>query len=44
VNCCTPYCSLAAPTCVAPDECVSFYGDPNAAPPGFEDVGVCVLP
>lgn len=44
VNCCTPYCDLSAPACTSPDECVSFYGDPNAAPPGFEDVGVCVLP
>ncbi len=44
VNCCTPYCDLSSPVCIAPDECVSFYGDPSAAPPGFEDVGVCVLP
>lgn len=44
VNCCTPYCDLSDPVCTAPDECVSFFGDPGAAPPGFEDVGVCVLP
>jgi hypothetical protein len=44
VNCCTPYCDLASPVCTPPDECVSFFGDPGAAPPGFEDVGVCVLP
>jgi hypothetical protein len=44
VNCCTPYCDLSDPGCIAPDECVSFFGDPGAAPPGFEDVGVCVLP
>ncbi len=44
VNCCTPYCDLSAPACTAPDECVSFFGDPDSAPPGFEDVGVCVLP
>jgi hypothetical protein len=44
VNCCTPYCDLSAPACTAPDECVSFFGDPASAPPGFEDVGVCVLP
>ncbi|MCX4242261.1 ribulose phosphate epimerase [Paraliomyxa miuraensis] len=43
-NCCTPYCDLGAPDCIAPDECVSFFGDPEAAPPGFENVGVCVLP
>lgn len=44
VNCCTPYCDLSAPDCVAPDECVSFYGDPATAPPGLEQVGVCILP
>jgi hypothetical protein len=44
VNCCTPYCDLSDPACTPPDECVSFYGDVGAAPPGFEDVGVCVLP
>ncbi len=44
VNCCTPYCDLADPQCMSPDVCTSFYGDPDSAPPGFEDVGVCVLP
>ncbi|MEX1367325.1 MAG: ribulose phosphate epimerase [Nannocystaceae bacterium] len=44
VNCCTPYCDLSEPDCLAPDECISFFGDPGAAPPGFEDVGVCALP
>lgn len=44
VNCCTPYCDLSDPQCIAPDECVSFFGSPDAAPPGFENVGVCVLP
>jgi hypothetical protein len=44
VNCCTAYCDLDSPNCVSPDECVSFYGDPGAAPPGYESVGVCVLP
>jgi hypothetical protein len=45
VNCCTPYCDLSdASPCPAPDECVSFYGDPRSAPPEYMDVGVCVLP
>ncbi len=44
VNCCTPYCDLSNPVCAAPDECISFFGEVGAAPPGFEDVGVCVLP
>lgn len=43
VNCCTPYCDLSDPICTAPDECVTFFGE-GAAPPGFENVGVCVLP
>jgi hypothetical protein len=45
VNCCTAYCDLSgADTCVAPDECISFYGDPDSAPPEYVDVGVCALP
>ncbi len=44
VNCCTPYCDLSAPDCIAPDECLSLYGDPRSAPPGLEAVGVCALP
>jgi len=43
-RCCTPFCDLSAPDCAAPHECVSYYGDMGSAPPGFEDVGVCVLP
>lgn len=44
VNCCTPFCDLDADDCNAPNVCVSFYGDPNSAPPGYAAVGVCVLP
>lgn len=45
VNCCTPYCDVAAGDgCQAPNECVSFYGDPASAPPEYMDVGVCILP
>jgi hypothetical protein len=43
VNCCTPFCELGNDACVAPDECISFFGE-GSAPPGFEAVGVCVLP
>jgi hypothetical protein len=44
-KCCTPYCDLGEPDpCIAPEECVSFYGDPTTAPPQFRDVGVCILP
>jgi hypothetical protein len=44
VNCCTPFCDIEGNDCTAPDECVSFFGDPASAPPGYETVGVCVLP
>jgi hypothetical protein len=46
-GCCTEYCDLSAPDVVcagAPEqECVSFYDD-DAAPPGYENVGVCTIP
>ena len=46
-GCCTEYCDLGAPDVVcagAPEqECVSFY-DNDAAPPGYENVGVCTIP
>lgn len=44
VNCCTAYCDINEAQCPQPDECVSFFGDPESAPPGFENVGVCVMP
>lgn len=44
VNCCTPYCDMDDPQCPDPDQCVSFFGEAGSAPPGFENVGVCVLP
>lgn len=43
VNCCTPYCDTTGDDCTGADECVSFFGMDNA-PPGLENVGVCVLP
>ena len=46
-GCCTEYCDLSDPGVVcagAPEqECVSFYDD-DAAPPGYENVGVCTIP
>ncbi len=41
--CCTPYCDLGNPTCPSDTECVSFW-DEGAAPPEFEDLGVCAVP
>jgi hypothetical protein len=43
VNCCTPYCDLSDPGCASPNECIGFFGEGNA-PPGYEDVGVCIIP
>ncbi len=44
-KCCIPYCDLTEPSpCDPPNQCVSFYGDPNAAPPQYADVGVCIIP
>jgi hypothetical protein len=46
-GCCTEYCDLTVgpENCSgAPEqECVPFH-DPGAAPPGYEDVGVCSVP
>lgn len=44
-SCCTPYCSIDggnAP-CQMGEECVPFF-EVGMAPPGYEDVGVCVVP
>ena len=42
--CCGGYCSLSDPTCVLPGtECGPFFEE-GMAPPGSEDVGVCILP
>jgi hypothetical protein len=44
-KCCTPYCDLTGPDpCTGNDQCISFYDDPNNAPPQYMDVGVCVIP
>jgi hypothetical protein len=43
-GCCGSFCSVSDPTCPAGGtECVEFF-EPGMAPPGYEDVGVCVLP
>jgi hypothetical protein len=48
IGCCSGYCDITDPmasdTCL-PDgtECVSWYEE-GTAPPGYEDVGVCVIP
>jgi hypothetical protein len=42
--CCAGYCDLADPVCLfAGTECVAFF-EVDAAPPGLEDVGVCLAP
>lgn len=46
-GCCTPFCDITlANTCPGAadgQECAPWY-EPGAAPPGYEDVGVCALP
>jgi len=43
-SCCAAYCDLASPDCLtAGTECVTFFEE-GLAPPGYEDVGICVLP
>lgn len=42
--CCAPYCDLVSPTCsLAETECITFFEE-GLAPPGYEDVGICILP
>lgn len=43
-SCCGAFCDLSNPVCsLAGTECTAFYEE-GMAPPGYEDVGVCVLP
>ena len=42
--CCAPYCEVDAPNCpIEGTECSPFY-DEGTAPPGYENLGVCVIP
>lgn len=41
IGCCTPFCPLDGDVCTGAEECVSFFAEPT---PGFENVGICVLP
>lgn len=40
-GCCTPFCPLDGDACTGAEECVAFFAEVF---PGFENVGVCVLP
>ncbi|MEM7151455.1 MAG: ribulose phosphate epimerase [Myxococcota bacterium] len=42
-GCCTPFCELGGPAsqCPAGTGCQAWF-EPEAAPPGLEDVGICV--
>jgi hypothetical protein len=43
-SCCGEFCDLADPTCtIGGTECTAFFEE-GTAPPGYEDVGVCVVP
>jgi hypothetical protein len=42
--CCTPFCDLLEPQCGDPaTECSAFFEE-GMSPPGYESVGVCVMP
>ncbi|WP_240480211.1 ribulose phosphate epimerase [Enhygromyxa salina] len=42
--CCGSFCSLSDPTCPQEGtECADFF-EAGMAPPGYEDVGVCIIP
>lgn len=42
--CCGEFCDLTDPTCsINGTQCTAFFEE-GTAPPGYEDVGVCVLP
>ena len=42
--CCIPFCALDNPgTCVAGTECEPWY-DPMDVPPGYENLGACLIP
>ena len=48
LGCCAPFCDLSEPDAcgglsVADAECISYY-EPEPAPPGLENVGVCGTP
>lgn len=42
-GCCSSYCDLQAPECAEGQECVPYFDD-GETPPGYENVGVCVVP
>lgn len=43
-DCCASFCELSDPTCPQEGtECSAFFEE-GTAPPGYEDVGVCILP
>jgi hypothetical protein len=43
-SCCAAFCDLSDPMCPNPNhECTAFFEE-GTAPPGYEDVGVCILP
>jgi hypothetical protein len=47
-GCCTPFCPVSegaanCPGAAGGQECVAVYAE-NNAPPGYEDVGICMIP
>lgn len=42
-GCCVPFCRLDMPECGPGTECLPWY-DPMDVPPGYENLGACVIP
>ena len=42
--CCGSFCDLADPACPAPGTKCSAFFEMNMAPPGYQNIGVCIIP
>ena len=42
-GCCIPFCEIGVTECPKLTECLPWY-DPIDTPPGYEDLGACVIP
>lgn len=44
IGCCTPWCDVSAPVCPLDTECTPWFEEGAEIPPGYENVGVCIVP
>ncbi len=42
-GCCQPFCELPGGVCPNPDQACTPWFEPGQAPPGHEDVGICLI-